>query len=53
VHTRICLSLNFYHGVFTKRYDDSISPKLSYCIVEIFHSITELDPSFSPRIFGE
>jgi hypothetical protein len=33
------------------KYDDSVSPKLSYWVIGVFHNITELDPSFSHKVF--
>jgi hypothetical protein len=57
VHTSICLSLDFFHRVFTKRrwrhgYADSVSPKLSHWVIGVFHNITKLHPSFSHWVFG-
>jgi hypothetical protein len=42
MHTCICLSLDFFHRVFTKRrwrhkYVDSVSPKLSHWVIGVFH----------------
>jgi hypothetical protein len=52
VHTRIYLYLVFsmcflQRDVRDINYIDDISPNLSHQIIEIFHNITELDPSFS------
>jgi hypothetical protein len=33
------------------KYVDSVTPKLSHWIIGVFHSITELDPSFFPLGF--
>jgi hypothetical protein len=33
------------------RYADSVSPKLSYYVIRVFHGITKLDPLFFPLDF--
>jgi hypothetical protein len=33
------------------KYDDSVSPKLSYWVIDVFHSIIELRPSFFHWVF--
>jgi hypothetical protein len=52
VHTSICLSLDFstwflQRDVRDIEYVDSVSLKLSHCVIRVFYSTTDLHPSFS------